>query len=125
MPPRPLNARTLAQHAARVSVPTYDRAALTPGVVHIGVGAFHRSHQAVYFDELARRGLGDGWALTGVGLHRRHLKEALDSQDGLYTVVTRGAGRQTALIVGAITRYLYAPHDRGAVLHALADARTR
>src|SRR4051812_6929276 len=125
MPPRPLNARTLAQHAARVSVPTYDRAALTPGVVHIGVGSFHRSHQAVYFDELARRGLGDGWALTGVGLHRREMKEALDAQDGLYTVVSRDADGDAARVVGVITRYLFAPEENAAVLAALTDERTR
>lgn len=125
VPSRPLNARSLAHHAALVSVPTYDRAALRPGVVHLSVGAFHRSHQAVYFDELARRGFGDGWALTGVGLHRRDMKDALDSQDGLYTVVTRDAHGDSARVVGVITRYLYAPHDREAVLHALADGRTR
>src|SRR3954454_15826877 len=125
MPPRPLNARTLAQHAARVSVPTYDRAALTPGVVHIGVGSFHRAHQAVYFDELARRGLADGWALTGVGLHRREMKEALDAQDGLYTVVSRSEHGDEARVVGVITRYLFAPDETSAVLDALADEATR
>jgi mannitol 2-dehydrogenase len=67
----------------------YDRRALTAGVVHIGVGSFHRSHQAVYFDDLARRRPGDGWAVTGVGLHRADLQRALARQDGLYTVVSR------------------------------------
>ncbi len=122
---RPLGQRTLAHHAQRVSVPRYDRAALTRGVVHISVGAFHRAHQAVYFDDLARRGLGDGWALTGVGLHRRDMKEVLDAQDGLYTVVTRDAGGDQARVIGVITRYLFAPHDRALVLDALADERTR
>ena len=106
-------------------MPTYDRAALTPGVVHIGVGSFHRSHQAVYFEALARRGLGDGWALTGVGLRRRDMKEALAAQDGLYTVVARSPGAATAQVVGVITRYLFAPEERAAVLDVLADERTR
>ncbi|HLM18482.1 MAG TPA: mannitol dehydrogenase family protein, partial [Acidimicrobiia bacterium] len=101
------------------------RAALTRGVVHISVGAFHRSHQAVYFDELARRGLGDGWAVTGVGLYRPELKRALDPQDGLYTVVSRGPAGDSARVVGVLTRYLYAPEDREAVLCTLADRRTR
>src|SRR3954454_17798581 len=109
MPPRPLNARTLAQHAARVSVPTYDRAALTRGIVHIGVGSFHRSHQAVYFDELARRGAGDGWAVTGVGLHRADVQRALARQDGLYTVVSRAPMGDAARVVGVLTGSLYAP----------------
>ncbi len=125
VPSRPLNDRTLAHHAARVSVPTYDRAGLTPGVVHISVGSFHRSHQAVYFEELAQRGLSDGWAVTGVGLRRREMKEALQAQDGLYTVVTRGPAGDEARVVGVITRYLFAPEETAAVLDALVDERTR
>jgi fructuronate reductase/mannitol 2-dehydrogenase len=120
----PLNDRFLSVHAARVSVPSYDRRALRPGVVHISVGGFHRSHQAVYFDELARRRPGKGWALTGVGLRRRDMKEALDAQDGLYTVVERGPGGDSARVVGVMTRYLYAPHDRERVLEAIADPST-
>jgi fructuronate reductase/mannitol 2-dehydrogenase len=122
---QPLNERTLAYHAARVEVPTYERATLTPGVVHISVGSFHRSHQAMYFDELARRGGGDGWALVGVGLHRREMQEALTAQDGLYTVVPRGPGAGRARVVGIITRYLFAPDEAGAVVDALTDERTR
>jgi mannitol 2-dehydrogenase len=121
----PLNERLLRRHASRVSIPTYDRAALTGGVVHLSVGAFHRSHQAVYFDEIARRGLGNGWAITGVGLHRADLKRALAPQDGLYTVVTRTPAGDSARVVGALTRYLYAPDDPEAVLAAMADRRTR
>ncbi len=52
----PLSERTLHRHADRVAVPSYDRRALTPAVVHVSVGYFHRSHQAVYLDDLARRG---------------------------------------------------------------------
>jgi mannitol 2-dehydrogenase len=121
----PLNDRTVARLGARVSVPSYDRAALRRGVVHIGVGSFHRSHQAVYFDELARRGLGNGWGLTGVGLHRREMKEALDAQDGLYTVVSRGRERDEARVVGIMTRYLFVPEQTNAVLEALTDESTR
>ncbi len=121
----PLNERTLPHHAARVSVPTYDRGALTPGVVHISVGSFHRSHQAVYFDELARRGLGGDWGLIGVGLHRREMKEVLQDQDGLYTVVIRGPAGDEARVVGVITRYLFAPEEGAAVLDALTEESTR
>lgn len=120
-----LDEGTLQHHSSRLSVPAYDRAALVPGVVHMSVGSFHRSHQAVYFEELARRGLGDGWGLTGVGLRRRHMKEALDAQDGLYTVVARSPGAAQAQVVGVITRYLYAPEEGPEVLDAMADERTR
>ncbi|MFP5372593.1 MAG: hypothetical protein ACLGI3_17855, partial [Actinomycetes bacterium] len=53
---RPLSNETLGQHAGQLAVPTYDRAALTPAVVHFSVGGFHRSHQLLYFDDLAQRG---------------------------------------------------------------------
>ncbi|HSO98434.1 MAG TPA: mannitol dehydrogenase family protein [Solirubrobacteraceae bacterium] len=123
--PRPLRVRTLPHHGRRLAVPTYDRSALVRGVVHIGVGSFHRAHQAVYFDELARRGRGDGWALTGVGLHRREMKAVLDAQDGLYTVLARGREGDDARVVGIITRYLFAPEQTAEVLDALVDESTR
>jgi mannitol 2-dehydrogenase len=121
---RPLSNRTLARHAGRVAVPAYDRAALAPGVAHISVGCFHRSHQAVYLDDLARRGHRD-WGLVGVGLRRSDMREALVAQDCLYTVVERGAARDRARIVGVMTRYLFAPDDPEAVIAALADPRIR
>ena len=120
-----LNERMLPRLAACATVPTYDRRALEPGVVHLSVGSFHRAHQAMYFEEIAERGLDQRWGITGVGLHRREMKAALDAQDGLYTVVTRSPQADDARIVGVITSYLFAPEERPAVLEALADERTR
>ena len=91
----------------------------------MSVGSFHRSHQAVYFDELAQRGISRDWGLVGVGLRRRDMQGVLDAQDGLYTVVSRGAEGDTARIVGAITAYLFAPDQADAVLGGLAHERTR
>ena len=68
MSPVKLDASTLG--SLDVPVPTYDRSQVTTGIVHFGVGGFHRAHQAVYFDELARRGISGDWGITGVGLHR-------------------------------------------------------
>jgi fructuronate reductase/mannitol 2-dehydrogenase len=107
-----------------VAVPSYDRRALAPSVVHMSVGSFHRSHQAVYLDELARAG-HRGWGLTGVGLRRRAMHEALGPQDWLYTVVERGAEVDAARVVGVMGRYLFGPDRPAAVLAALADERTR
>jgi mannitol 2-dehydrogenase len=121
----PLATETLAYHAARVAVPTYSRASLMPSVVHISVGSFHRSHQAMYFDELAQRRITSAWGVVGVGLHRPEMREALSAQDGLYTVVVRGASGDHARVVGVIRRYLFAPEDTEAVIATLADARTR
>lgn len=119
---RPLRDSTLAHHAARVRVPAYPRAALAPGVLHLSVGSFHRAHQAVFFDDLAARGHRE-WGLVGVGLRRTHMREALEPQDGLFTVVERSAAGDRARVVGVITRYLLAPEQGPAVLDALADPR--
>jgi len=121
-PPLPLRDDTLRHHARRVSVPAYDRAALQPGVVHISVGSFHRSHQAVYLDDVARGGERE-WGVVGVGLRRPELREALSPQGGLYTVVARGAGVNDARVVGAMTRYAFAPEEGKAVLDALTGER--
>src|SRR4051812_27026346 len=123
--PAPLTGKDLSRHAARVSVPTYERSALTPSVVHIGVGSFHRSHQAMYLDELAERRISAAWGVVGVGLHRPEMREALRAQDGLYTVVTRDPRGDRARVVGVIRRYLFAPDDSERVVATLADPRTR
>src|SRR3954471_17659475 len=103
--PRPLTSATLRHHSRRVRVPGYDRAALVPAVVHISVGSFHRSHQAVYFDDLAQRGISSAWGIVGVGLRRPEMRDVLAAQDGLYTVVARGAHGDEARIIGVIGRY--------------------
>jgi mannitol 2-dehydrogenase len=115
---------TLPALRDRIEVPAYDRKALVPAVVHIGVGGFHRAHQAVYFDDLARLG-HRGWAEIGVGLRSPAMRDALAPQDNLFTVVERDQKGDTARVVGAMVDYLYAPDDPQAVLGALADARTR
>lgn len=120
-----LSDSALAATAGRVSVPSYDRDALTPAIVHIGVGGFHRSHQAAYLDRLAESGASLGWGVVGVGLNRRDMHEALAPQDCLYTLLERDAGGDRARVVGSIRRCLFAPDDPGAVLAALTDPRTR
>src|SRR4051812_16124723 len=109
----------------RVTVPTYDRSALTAGVVHLGVGCFHRSHQAVYFDELAARGISMEWGIVGVGLRSAKMRDALSAQDGLYSVIERAPMGDRVRVVGVMGRYLFAPDEPAAVLDALADPRIR
>lgn len=121
----PLSNATLPLHSQRIDVPTYDRSALRPSVVHIGPGNFHRAHQAVYFDDLACSGVSRQWGVTDVSLRNRKVKDLLLAQDGLYTVVQRGRDRQSARVVGSIAGYHYAPHDGVAVRAALADPQTR
>jgi mannitol 2-dehydrogenase len=116
----PLTDRTLSELPPHVSTPDYDRSALRPGIVHFGVGGFHRAHQAVYLDELARLGETD-WGIVGVGLHSREIGEVLAAQDLLYTVVERSADGDRVRVNGAMTRYLLAPEDPEAVLGAMVD----
>ncbi|WP_208611729.1 mannitol dehydrogenase family protein [Mycobacterium paraffinicum] len=121
----PLSNATLPLHSQRIAVPTYERSALQRGVVHIGAGNFHRAHQAVYFDDLARSGISHRWGVTGVSLHSPGAKDLLSAQDGLYTVVQRGHDGQTARVVGSIGSVHFAPNDGAAVRAALADPQTR
>ncbi|MCV7352163.1 mannitol dehydrogenase family protein [Mycobacterium parmense] len=121
----PLSNSTLRLHSQRIAVPTYDRSALQRGVVHIGAGNFHRAHQAVYFDDIARSGISNRWGVTGVSLQSSDVKDLLSAQDGLYTVVQRGHDRQVARIVGSIGSVHYAPDDGVAVHAALTDPQTR
>ncbi|MGY1805650.1 mannitol dehydrogenase family protein [Blastococcus sp. SYSU D00922] len=122
---RPLADRTLGQHDEQLIVPTYDRASLTPAVVHFSVGGFHRAHQLLYFDDLAERGISTGWGVVGVGLHSRHMKDALAPQDHLYTVVERSPDGERARVVGVMLDYHFAPDAPGTVLDVLTDPRTR
>lgn len=107
--------------ALGVAVPRYDRAALTPRILHLGVGGFHRSHMARYTDELAAT--GSDWGIRGVGLLEadRRMATALASQDHLYTSIERDSERSTATVVGSIVDYCLAVDDPGAFARRLAD----
>ena len=125
--PLALTEANLASLAGRVAAPTYDRGRLTRSIVHIGVGGFHRAHQAVYLDDLAERRISIEWGECGVGLlpWDRRMAGALIPQECLYTVVEREATRDQARVVGSITAYLFAPDDPGRVLDVLAEPATR
>jgi len=124
---RPLNARTLACWRGQLPVPEYDRSLVTPGVVHVGVGGFHRAHQAMYTDRLLGEGALD-WGICGVGVMAadRQMKEVLDAQDGLYTLVLKHSdGTYEPQVIGSIVEYLYAPDDPEAVIEKMAAESTR
>ncbi len=104
--------------------PRYRRDRATAGVVHLGIGAFHRAHQAVYFDELLQRGI-DGYAVVGASLRSRDVADQLNPQHGLYGVLSLAEGRADYRIVGAVREVLVAPDDPAALIARMADARTR
>ncbi len=103
-----------------VARPSYDRDAQGTGIVHFGIGAFHRAHQAVYTDDAMNAGDRD-WRIAGVSLRSPSVADQLNPQDGMYTVVVRkGSAHQTRLI-GAVTRVLVARDAPNVVIEALAD----
>jgi mannitol 2-dehydrogenase len=123
-----LSADTLDVGARLARTPAYDRSLLSVGVVHFGVGAFHRAHQAMYLDRLMNTGEAFDWAICGVGVMEadRRMREALEAQDYLYTLVEKHSdGVYQARIIGSIIDYLYAPEDPTAVIERLTDETTR
>lgn len=121
-----LSDATLAGLPAAVARPAYDRAATTPGVVHLGVGGFHRAHQGVYLDRVLAAGHPQ-WAVTGVGVLAtdRALHDVLTAQDGLYSVTEKHPdGTRVTRVVGALASHLLAVDDVEAVLAALAAPST-
>ena len=123
-----LSTGALDRLPAEVARPQYDRAQVRVGIVHLGVGGFHRAHQAMYLDRLMNDGQAMDWGICGVGLlpGDRRMDEVLRSQDGLYTLVVKHPdGTRTARVIGSIVRYRYAPDDPVAVVEELAEPRTR
>jgi mannitol-1-phosphate/altronate dehydrogenase len=108
-----------------VFAPSYDRAALRPGIVHIGVGGFHRSHQAVYLDRLAGAGVSTAWGITGVGVRSGGGRGDLLRQRCLYSLLERSPEGDRARVVGSILDYLYAPQEPGRALAALTRSETK
>lgn len=122
-----LSNSTIGDLPPDVARPAYDRTAVRGGIVHFGVGAFHRSHEAMFVDRVLALG-HDGWGIVGVGtLPGDHaMRAALVPQDSLYTLVTTSPdGVSSARVIGSIIEYLYAPDDPAAVLARLVDPATR
>jgi mannitol 2-dehydrogenase len=121
-----LSRRNLPALAAHVRVPSYDPADLTAGILHIGVGNFHRAHQAVYLDELFERGHDRDWALVGAGVRAddEAMRRDLAAQDLLTTVVEQEAGRSSARVVGSMIDFLPVG-DAAALLSRLDDPAIR
>tara|TARA_R110000787_G_scaffold20580_19_gene61196 strand:+ start:9173 stop:10582 length:1410 start_codon:yes stop_codon:yes gene_type:complete len=119
-----LSQENIAALNADVERPSYDRAAQACGIVHFGIGAFHRAHQAVYTDDAMAAGDRD-WGITGVSLRSGDVADQMEPQDGLFTVSERGSGSQRTRLIGAVQRVLVAPRDPAAVVAALACSSTR
>ena len=120
-----LSNKTLAQ--IPISKPSYDRDEISVGIVHFGVGGFHRAHQAMYIDRLLEKGATE-WGICGVGIMPadRKMAEVMAAQDGLYTLLLENPdGSRDARVIGSIVDYRFAPDDPEAVIELLAAPSTR
>jgi len=119
-----LSTATLDALPASVERPRYDRSKVTPGIVHLGLGAFCRSHLGVHTDDAIAAGDLD-WGIIGVDTLSPAIRDALDPQDDLYTVFVRGADGDKARVIGAFIKVMVAPEDPEAVLARMIDPATR
>jgi len=125
--PQALSLANLNALPSSVQRPSYARAALRPGILHIGVGNFHRAHQAVYLDDLFNAGRDLDWAILGAGVRAgdRAMRQALDAQDWLTTVVELEPGANRARVTGAMTGFVPIGDDASAIVDALDDPGLR
>src|SRR3954466_11082018 len=118
-----LSAAALSSLDVRVETPSY-RSAVTAGIVHFGVGGFHRAHQAMYVDRLMNEGLALDWGICGMGVRPTDagVRDALAAQDHLYTLVVKHAdGRTEARVIGSIVDFVHAPDDPERAVERLTD----
>lgn len=110
-----------------VAMPGYDRTKLTPGIVHIGLGNFHRAHQAVYLDDLFAKGLGHDWAILGAGVREgdAKMRDALVAQDCLSTVIELDPNGHKARRIGAMTGFIDVQPDNAALIAAMSNPSIR
>lgn len=123
-----LNRANLSRLRPPVRVPAYDVARVAPGIVHIGLGGFHRAHMARYTHELMEKradALGFGIVGAGVRAADRAMFDSLGPQDGLYTLIERSGEAETVTVIGSLAGLCDAGESTAALLDAIADPRIR
>jgi mannitol 2-dehydrogenase len=125
--PQALTLANLADLPPTVARPAYSRARLRAGILHVGVGNFHRAHQAVYLDDLFNRGRNLDWAILGAGVRAGDavMRRALEEQDWLTTVVELGPDAEAARVTGAMTGFVPVGDDGRGIVDALDDPTLR
>ncbi|MBB4186582.1 fructuronate reductase [Sinorhizobium terangae] len=118
-----LSRQILDRLPATVKRPEYDPARLAVGIVHLGIGAFHRAHQAVFTDAVLAE--DPSWGICGVSLRSPETRDALAPQDGLYTLKVQDGEGEELQVIGSVAELLCAPEDPEAVLARMADPATR
>jgi fructuronate reductase len=118
-----LSSKAATHLAGAVPLPGYDRAVQKPGIVHFGIGAFHRAHMAVYTDDAMNAGERN-WGIIGVSLRSASVADQMNPQDGLYTVTERSLGGSKVRLIGAVQRVIVAHQEPEAVVAAIASPST-
>ena len=124
----PLRADNVGRLPAPVRVPRYQLAQRRVGIVHLGLGGFHRAHMARYTHELMQQDIAAlSWSIAGAGLlpADKHMADSLDPQDGLYTLVERGGSVESVAVIGSIAQVIYAGESSAALLDAIAQPDVR
>lgn len=115
-----LSNQTIAHLPAQVVRPLYDRQSLKTGIVHLGLGAFHRAHQAFYTEQVLNAG-DLRWGIAGASLRASDTRDALAPQDGLYTVAVRDTAHTAYQVIGALTGLYVAPENPATLIKAMAQ----
>ncbi len=119
-----LSNATLDGLAPSVKQPGYDRAAVTAGIVHLGIGAFHRAHQAVFIDDCLNKGATD-WGVIGASLRSPETRDALKPQDWLYTIAVGDGDRRSLRVIGVLQDLVVAPEDPARLLDIMSSPSIR
>ena len=123
-----LNTENMSLLTDIIPLPKYDRSKVKTGIVHVGVGGFHRSHQAYYTDLLMNKTNITDWGICGVGLRKedKRIKDVLEEQDYLYTLIIRHPdGKVETRVIGSIVDFLLSIDDPMAVINKMADEQTK
>lgn len=118
-----LSLSTLARALPDVERPAYDRNAVSAGIVHLGIGAFHRAHQAVVIDDVLKT--DPRWGIIGASLRRPDTKDALGPQDGLYTVFVKDGDLRRLRVIGSVLKLIDGRAERDALLAAMTAPTTQ
>jgi fructuronate reductase len=119
-----LSNATLDGLSPSVQRPGYDRASVTAGIVHLGIGAFHRAHQAVFIDDCLKDGAKD-WGVIGASLRSADTRDALKPQDFLYTLAVGDSERRSLRVVGAVQDIVVAPENPAQLLEIMCQPSIR
>lgn len=119
-----LTTASLAKLPANVARPAYDRSKVKGSIVHLGIGAFHRAHQAMFTDAVLRGGDLE-WGIVGAGIISADMQKALVPQDCLYTLAEMGADSENLRVIGSIVGVFGGVEDAAALLAKMSDISTR